>query len=156
MHTIKVEYREEWGNAKAKLAWEGVPDCKTEIPTGKFCGSFFNSKDLSGEVADNRYDDKINFDWASAAPQDGVNTDFSARWQGKMDFAEGEYTFSTKVDDGFRLWVDGNVVIDSWKPQAATLYSKRIFLSGGLHTLKAEYYDAGGLAVAQLNWKSEQ
>lgn len=67
LHTIKVEYREEWGNAKAKLAWEGVPDCKTEIPTGKFCGSFFNSKDLSGEVADNRYDDKINFDWASAA-----------------------------------------------------------------------------------------
>ena len=156
LHTIKVEYREEWGNAKAKLAWEGVPDCETEIPTGKFCGSFFNSKDLSGEVADNRYDDKINFDWASAAPQDGVNTDFSARWQGKMDFAEGEYTFSTKVDDGFRLWVDGNAVIDSWKPQAATLYSKRIFLSGGLHTLKAEYYDAGGLAVAQLNWKSEQ
>ncbi|MEN9434553.1 MAG: hypothetical protein RLZZ422_2142 [Pseudomonadota bacterium] len=156
LHKIKVEYREDWGSAKAKLTWEKVPDCSTETPTGKFCTSFYNTKDLTGEIADNRYDNAINFDWSNKSPQEGVNADFSARWGGKMDFAEGEYTFSVKVDDGFKLWVDGVLVIDSWKPQAATLYSKRIFLTGGLHTLKAEYYDGGGLGVAQLSWKSEQ
>lgn len=156
IHAIKVEYREDWGSAKAKLSWEKVPDCSIEIPTGKFCTSFYNSKDLTGAIADNRYDNAINFDWTNQAPQDGVSADFSARWIGKMDFAEGEYTFSAKVDDGFKLWVGETLVIDSWKPQAATLYSKRIFLTGGLHTLKAEYYDGGGLAVAQLSWKSEQ
>lgn len=157
LHKIKVEYREDWSSAKAKVWWEKAPDCSTEIPQGKFCASLYNTKDLTGEVADTRYDDAVNFDWGSASPQNGVNADnFSARWQGKFDFAEGEYTFTVKSDDGFRLWVDGKSLVDAWKPQATTTYTKRVFLTGGLHTVKAEYYELGGLAVAQVNWKAEQ
>ena len=157
LHKVKVEYREDTGSAKAKVWWEKTPDCSTEIPQGKFCTSFYNSKDLTGKVAETRYDDAINFDWGSAAPQTGVNADnFSSRWQGTFDFAEGEYTFTVRSDDGFRLWVDGQALVDAWKLQAATTYTKRIFLTGGAHTVKAEYYDATGSAVAQMSWKAEQ
>ena len=157
LHKVKVEYREDWTNAKAKVWWEKAPDCATEIPNGKFCASLYNTKDLTGEVADTRYDNAINFDWGNAAPQTAVNSDnFSARWQGKFDFAEGEYTFTARSDDGFRLWVDGQEVISAWKLQGPTTYTKRLFLVGGTHTLKVEYYEAGGTAIAQLNWKAEQ
>jgi cytochrome c553/chitodextrinase len=156
-HNVKVEYHENSGTAKAKVWWEKAPDCSTEMPQGKFCTSFYNTRDLTGEVADTRYDDAINFDWAGNAPQNGVNADnFSARWQGQFDFAEGEYTFTSRSDDGFRLWVDGQNLIDAWKNQPATTYSKRIFLTSGNHTVKAEYYDATSTAVAQLGWKAEQ
>ena len=157
LHKVKVEYREDAGSAKVNVGWEKAIDCSTDIPQGKFCASFYNTKDLSGEVADNRYDDTINFDWGSAAPQIGVNADnFSTRWQGKFDFAEGEYTFTVRTDDGFRLWVDDKILIDAWKLQGATTYTKRIFLTGGTHTVKAEYYEATGQAVAQMSWKAEQ
>jgi cytochrome c553 len=157
LHQIKVEYRETGGSAKAKVWWEATPDCTTEIPQGKFCGSFFNTRDLTGNVADNRYDDAINFDWGTVAPQSNVFADnFSARWQGKFDFAEGEYTFTARSDDGVRLWIDGVSAIDAWKTQSPTTYTKRLFLTGGLHTIKMEYYDYTSTAVAQLSWKAEQ
>lgn len=157
LHKVRVEYREEWGSAKAKVWWEKAPDCSAEVPQGKFCTSFYNTRDLTGTVVDNRYDDAINFDWSANSPQNGVNADnFSARWQGQFDFAEGEYTFTVRSDDGFRLWVDNEKLIDAWKNQSATTYTKRIFLTGGNHVVKAEYYDATGTAVAQLSWKAEQ
>ena len=157
VHKIKVEYLENTGNAKAKVWWEKTPDCSTEIPQGKFCTSFYNTKDLTGKVAETRYDDAINFDWGNTSPQTGINAEnFSSRWQGKFDFAEGEYTFTVRSDDGFRLWVDGQALVNAWKNQGATTYTKRIFLTGGLHTVKAEYYEATGAAVAQMNWKADQ
>ncbi|OQX00224.1 MAG: hypothetical protein BWK73_49160, partial [Thiothrix lacustris] len=155
LHKIKVEYLENTGNAKAKIWWEKTPDCSTEIPQGKFCASFYNTKDLTGQVIETRYDDAINFDWKNTSPQTGINADnFSIRWQGKFEFAEGEYTFMAKSDDGFRLWVDGQLLVDAWKLQSATSYTKPIFLTGGLHTVKAEYYEASGAAVAQMSWKA--
>ncbi len=157
LHKVKVEYREVSGTAKAKVWWEAVPDCATEIPEGKFCTAFYNNRDLSGAVADYRYDPTINFDWGTNAPQSNVNADsFSARWQGKFDFAEGEYTFTARSDDGVRVWVDGVNIIDAWKTQSPTTYTKRLFLTGGLHAIKVEYYEYGNTAVAQLSWKAEQ
>ena len=156
LHNIKVEYREDWGSAKASVIWEKAPDCAVSTPEGKFCASFYNTMDLSGEIADTRYDNAINFDWASSAPHPSVKSDgFSVRWNGKFDFAEGEYTFTARSDDGFRLVIDGQEIIKAWKDQGPTTYSKRLFLTGGLHTIKVEYYEKWGGAVAQLGWKAE-
>lgn len=157
LHRVNVEYREDWGSAKAKVLWEKTPDCAAEVPEGKFCTSFYNTKDLTGTLVDTRYDTKVNFDWAGGAPHANVNSDnFSMRNRGKFDFAEGEYTFTVRTDDGFRLWVDSKLIINAWVAQGATTYTKRLFLTSGFHDVKVEYFDGGGSAVAQLDWKAEQ
>ena len=58
-------------------------------------------------------DQNIDFNWGSGSP-DGVitNDDFSVRWTGQVQAAHSEsYTFYARVDDGVRLWVDGQLII---------------------------------------------
>ena len=106
--------------------------------------------------AGGRLDGTVNFDWASAAPAAGVTADnFSVRWTGRVQApVNGSYTFTTIADDGVRLWVNGQLVVDNWVDQsAATRSSAPIPLVGGnLYDLKLEYYEHGGLATAKLLW----
>jgi hypothetical protein len=103
-----------------------------------------------------RLDGTVNFDWASAAPAAGVTSDnFSVRWTGRVQPpVSGDYTFTTVADDGVRVWVDGQLVVDNWVDQAAaTCSSAPVTLAGGsLYDLKVEYYDHAGAATARLQW----
>lgn len=156
-HDVVVEYREEWGRAKVNVFWEKAPDCSAEVPNGKFCASFYNNRNLEGEPVDNRIDDEINYEWFTKSPHPNVYWDnFSARWSGDFNLAEGEYTFNIRTDDGHRLLINDETVVDSWGYGKADLYSKRIYLPAGTHRIVSEYFEAGGWAIAQLNWVPEQ
>ena len=101
-------------------------------------------------------DTTVNFDWASGAPAPGVSVDnFSVRWTGQVQApVSGNYTFTTSADDGVRLWVNGQLVIDNWVDQAVTTKtSAAIALVAGLrYDVRMEYYEHGGLATARLLW----
>src|SRR5439155_16431548 len=103
-----------------------------------------------------RIDGTVNFDWASSAPVAGVTSDnFSVRWTGRVQPpVSGSYTFTTNADDGVRLWVNGQLLIDNWVDQAATARSSAplTLVGGALYDLKMEYYEHGGLAAARLQW----
>jgi hypothetical protein len=61
---------------------------------------------------------------------------------GSVDLAPGEYTLRTISDDGIRVWIDGKLMIQNWKPHESSLdYAP---LSGGHHELRVEYYQADG------------
>ncbi|MDP9348567.1 MAG: PA14 domain-containing protein, partial [Gemmatimonadota bacterium] len=77
---------------------------------------------------------------------------FSARWVGKHSFNAGTYEFKVTADDGIRLWVDGQLLIDQWKDQAPTTYTASVSLTAGEHEVKTEYYENGGGAVARVSW----
>ena len=83
--------------------------------TGTFTGTYFNNGDLTGPVA-TQDDAQINFDWGKASPASGVDpSTFSVRWTGKIKPTYSEtYTFTTTADDGVRLWVNGQLLIDWW------------------------------------------
>jgi hypothetical protein len=66
----------------------------------------------------------------------------------------GTYTFTATADDGIRVWVDGVLIIDAWKNQAATTYTATRTLTAGDHQVKVEYYEASGGAVAKVSWAS--
>ena len=65
----------------------------------------------------------------------GLDTDAPA-------YAPGEYTLRTLSDDGVRVWVDGVLVIDDWKPHETALDFAP--LAGGHHDLRVQYYQADG------------
>src|SRR2546429_6170307 len=118
-------------------------------------GTYFNDTTLTTAVF-TRSDATINFDWGFGAPDPRINPDnFSVRWIGKVvPLFSGNYTFYAVTDDGFRLWIDNQLIIDSWIDQGPTEHaSTQIFLAGCLrHDLKAEFYEHSGGGVAQLSW----
>lgn len=150
-HLVEIEYYQAWGWASLVAAWEPVRAC--DVPVGQFCSAYYDNKTLSGNPKVIAYESSINHQWGSNANLPQVPAyNFSARWQGDFDFAEGTYSFTTIVDDGIRLWVDDRLVIDyAWLDQSPTFYEEWLWLSGR-HRVTVEYYQAYGSATLQVGW----
>ncbi|HEX8206158.1 MAG TPA: PA14 domain-containing protein [Solirubrobacteraceae bacterium] len=116
---------------------------------------YFDYTDLTGEVAE-RLDQTIDFDWDSTEPVPGVGDTFSVRWTGVVTAEHDEtYTFITKTDDGVRLWVDGELLVDDWNMHAASEKSGQVELEAGQPVdIRMEYFDGVKHALAKLYWRS--
>jgi len=104
-----------------------------------------------------RIDPTVNFDFGAGSPDPSISVDtFAVRWSGQVQpFYSQTYTFYTTTDDGVRLWVNGQRVINSWINQAATERSGNIALNAGQkYDILMEYYENAGSAVAKLSWSS--
>ena len=118
--------------------------------------TYFSDMTLTNSVV-TRTDATIDFDWGSGAPASGVGADgFSARWTGHVQAQFSEtYTFTTLSDDGVRLWVNGQQLVNNWTDHGPTENSATIALvAGQKYDLKMEFYEKGGGAVAKLSWAS--
>ncbi len=119
-----------------------------------FVGQYYPNKDLSGEPAFSRNDPKIDFDWGGGSPDPKLPIDaFSARWVKQQFFSGGTYEFTAASDDGKRLFIDGNKIIDNWQDQGTVVRTATVDLPRGEHEIKMEYYESSGGAVAKLAWK---
>jgi hypothetical protein len=95
----------------------------------------------------------IDHDWALGAPAPAVDADhFVARWTRSLTLTAGWYDFTATTDDGVRLWIDGQKVVDRWVDQGATGSTAHLALGGGAHTIAMEYYENAGGALARLTW----
>ena len=118
---------------------------------------YFNNMTLAGTPALSRNDATVNFNWADGSPGSLIGNDnFSVRWTGRVQPQYSEnYTFTTRSDDGIRLWVNGTQIINNWTDHAATDNTGTISLVAGQKCdLVLEFYENGGQAVAQLSWTS--
>jgi YVTN family beta-propeller protein len=120
-------------------------------------GEYFNNMTLTGTAVLQRTE-AVNFGWGSGSPGTVVLKDkFSVRWTGTVEASSsGEFQFQTSSDDGVRLWVNGVQVINNWTNHAATTNTSAVIaLTGGSrYTIKMEYYENGGQAVARLRWRT--
>jgi RHS repeat-associated protein len=125
----------------------------TPTPSGSYTGQYFSNIGLSGSPALTRNDQAVDFDWVSGSPDPLIPIDnFSVRWTRSVSLAAGTYEFSVTADDGVRLWVDNELIIDKWIDQAPTTYTASKVVSSGTHTIKMEYYEKGYGAVAKLSY----
>ena len=110
------------------------------------------------DLAADRIDATLDFEWGDGSPVDGVAPDrFSIRWTGWIDPPEsGMYTLITETDDGVRMWVDDVVVIDDWHGQFVERNEAPVQLTAGVPAkLRVEYFELDMPASAKLKWKSE-
>src|SRR3989338_3496235 len=127
--------------------------CPTVIPKNVFSGCYYNGKDFNTLAFIRNDSNPLNFDWNTSAPAVGVNSDlFSVRWQGDFSFQASSYNFTVTADDGVRLYVDNELLINQWKNQAATTYTAIKTLTAGEHLIKLEYYENLIYASAKLAW----
>ncbi len=114
-------------------------------------GEYFGNQELQGTPAMVRTDKHVHFDWGegSFAPNEPVDH-FAVRWTGYFVPKESaDYTFFSSADDGVRLYIDDEAVIDDWQPHSQTVDSYvRHLEAGQAYKIRFEYFEAVGSAIA--------
>lgn len=114
-------------------------------------GEYFNNQNLEGTPALVRTDRRIRFEWGEDGYVSGGPPEhFAVRWTGYfIPKTSGEYKFYVSADDGIRLYLDDQRVIDDWQRHAETLDTYvRQLESGHAYRLRLEYFQAVGTATA--------
>jgi hypothetical protein len=118
-------------------------------------GEYFTGRSFTGAPVLTRTE-VVNFDWGASAPDAtmGVNN-FCVRWTGSITAPEtGDYVLATRSDDGVRLFLSGDQIIDNWSVHAAAWNnSQRIPLEAGkTYGIRLDFYENDGDAVIELYW----
>ncbi|WP_433617871.1 PA14 domain-containing protein [Dactylosporangium sp. CA-139114] len=148
-HDIRVEYYEHAAGARLHFGYKRVGD--VAAPAG-WTGAYYVGTDLGGAPAMLRTDGAIDFDWGSGSPGPAIPADgFSARWTRTEHLAGGAYRITATSDDGIRVRLDGDVVIDGWSEHPPATYTYDTTLLEGDHTITVEYFERGGSALARCS-----
>jgi len=118
-------------------------------------GEYFNNIDLSGKPILTRRDNQINFRWTLYSPHPDINWDFfSARWSGKLKAPQtGDFKIGIEGNDGFRLFLDGKLIIDNWKSQTYTTKLVNYhFEKDKEYEIRIEFFESSGSAWFKLVW----
>ncbi len=133
---------------------------------GGLRGAYYPTSDFSGSPAFVRTDVRVDFDWGASAgfypSVSGTSSytlsaaNFSVRWQGKLTPKYTEtYTFKTITDDGVRLSINGQDVINHLTAHAVTTDTAQLVLRAGkVYSVALDYFQSGGPAVCRLHWAS--
>ena len=118
---------------------------------------FFADKSLSG-TALIRADPNIDYNWGAGSPDPSLShASFGARWIGLLKAQSTEvYSFFVRANDGVRLWIDDQLLIDDWHDQAVTERGSTLPLQAGqIYLITLEYYQATALVPeVHLSWSS--
>lgn len=104
-----------------------------------------------------RVDPTVDFDWSTTGPDPSVPREaFSARWSGTVRALYSErYTFVAATDDGARLWVDDQLLVDDWTSRGSTESQGSIELVAYRpYSIRLEYFNGAGAGVTRLSWSS--
>jgi hypothetical protein len=123
-------------------------------PTNGLTATYFDNMDLTGPFV-TRTDLTLNFNWGTNSPAPGIASDtFSARWAALLRVpVTSDYTLSLTSDDGVRLWLDNQLLINDWNPHAPKENRVSVHLDAGrAYSLRIEYFNRAGGASISLAW----
>ena len=123
-------------------------------------GTYFSNTTLTGTPCSSRIDTTINFDWGTGSLTNtgctSYSDNFSIRWTGYIlpQYSE-TFTFFIGSDDGTKLYINDQLLIDNWKIQAYTEKSGTLnLIAGKSYKITIEYYEATGDASVKFFWQS--
>ena len=170
---IKLEYYENKYNAVCILKWSGPGIVKQVIPaiqlypadsttcvsngTGLLAQYYSNTPSTApfpSTATITKTEPTINFNWGNYGPP-GISVDsFKARFSGTVQSLDsGTYTFYVSSDDGYRLWVNNQLLLNKWFDKSVSEDSVFITLPKCTkNTIKLEYYENKYNAVCILKW----
>ena len=113
---------------------------------------FFKNKTLSGTAAYTGYDTDLFKDWGEGGPSEigGQSETFSVRYPGKLT-PDRDYVIGVFADDGVKVWIDNELVIDGWRVYDTYMTSKSLE-KGKTYDIKIEYFEDGGKAHYSFGW----
>jgi beta-glucosidase len=118
-------------------------------------GEYWDNNRLEGAPRVTRNDANIDFRWTLNSPARGIPFDwYSARWTGRVKVpGSGVRRLGVEGNDGYRLYVDGKLVIDNWRKVSFGTRTSAVSLApGSVHDLRLEYFESTGNARLRLLW----
>ena len=172
-YEIRVEYYSNTNLASCILQWSADGICRQVIPASQLFApvaacvgtgaglkaEYFSNAAVAAVFPANasltQTAPVVDFNWGTASPAGISNDLFKARFTGFVQSTdEGTYTFYVTADDGIRLWLNDQLLIDAWRDQGTTEYQASINLAAcTAYPIKIEYYENGGDAVCKLEWE---
>ncbi len=160
-YDIRLEYIERSGTASVRLEWSTPTLTREVVPATRLSQ---NPAGLLGEYSDglgnsvSRVDGQIDFNWGTNAPHPSLAAgQFDIGWTGQLrpDYS-GDYTFLINSDEGVRLWIDNELIVDDWLAHTARTASGGRWLEAGrLYDVRLEYYNQSGPANISLMWAND-
>ena len=127
------------------LSSEGKPGLK---------GEYFSNQNLEGLPFLTNQDATIAFNWNDTPPHGLSHDHYSVRWSGAVTAPrDGTYIFALRGDDGFRLFVNNQKILDDWGDhQAETKFVAVPLKAGESVPIKLEYYQNDRGAEISMSW----
>ncbi len=163
LHALHVTQQRpgQEGRESAVLHWQQGQQGETPIPEKFFFvipppqkglrGTYFEGENWKAPPLFTRVDRVLLMAWIDPEPVIGP---FSVTWTGTLWVPEeGMYHFRLDSDDGARLWIDGQVVGESMRPDTVNQVQADVSLQAGFHTLRVDYFQRGGAKTITLYWR---
>jgi beta-glucosidase len=102
-----------------------------------------------------RVDKTVDFRWGFSGVSEQLSKNYSVRWTGVLvPSVTGDYLIGFSGQDGYRVWLDDNVVVEDWTAhRPATVQTKQIHLEKDHpYAIKIEYFQTIRGAEARLLW----
>jgi hypothetical protein len=122
---------------------------------GGLRASYFDSLDFTGPAIIH-HGQGLVFDWQESGPAPGARADdWSATWTGYLQpQVTGDHTFFVAADDGYRLWLDGELLLDRWTGALSHTLATTVRLDHGRrYEMLLEYFDAVSTAKLDVTMK---
>ncbi len=116
-------------------------------------GEYFDNQELNGPAALTRTDAHVDFDWGLGSFAAGHPDDhFSARWTAYFTpKLSGDYKFYVSSDDGARVYLEDERIIDDWHSHGETLNNAvRTLEAGHTYKVRLEYFENVGSAAVHF------
>ncbi len=140
------------------LLWMGVTAARADGPVTAAATEpawravYWNNTTLSGQPAFFRDETELDHNWGLGSPDPAVNADnFSARWTRIVDVPAGRYRFSVTGDDGVRVFVNDELVLNGWWDHGVRTFTTERDLAAGQHEIRVEFYEHWGAAVVKFS-----
>jgi alpha-D-xyloside xylohydrolase len=152
-----------WDNPAATEVSVGAGKEEQAIPSTQFftednqpgglTARYFSGENFETNIS-TQTDAQINFFW-NTPPAGLPRTHFSVRWDGFLEAKQaGEYTLFASSDDGVRVWVDDQLLINDWSQHPVqTFFAKTNFAANSRHRLRVEYFQNLYGASVRLGWR---
>jgi beta-glucosidase len=122
---------------------------------------YYLGQQLAGLPVLTRIDKDVNFEFGGDSPGPGLKgTDFSARWSGTLSVdASGSYQVGLIGDDGYRLWLDGKLIVEDWTHKKGSFFGPSTTVAdvtlekGHKYAVKIEYFQAVDGDSIKLVWR---
>jgi hypothetical protein len=139
---------------------EHAPQAQRSCEVGWYLATYVDKNNHKAT----RCEQSIDYRWGSQGPRvrdegkdDGYDTQldadhFRVTWEGRFMFRTATYDFIAETDDGVRVMLDGEAIIDDLQARAVKRLVVTRPMTEGVHTIRVEYFEDTAEAVARFWW----
>lgn len=120
-------------------------------------GKYWANSDFEGKPVMTQLNEVLSFGWTLYSPNEELipYDSYSIEWTGRIKSpVSGRYRIGATGNDGYRIWIDGKLVVDNWRKVSYGTHTAPFnWMKDKEYDIKVEYYETAGNARFNLVWE---